>query len=249
MTIRPHLRIALPVLAMSLVLGAATQSPHALRRMDSFTVDRVEVHGTRYLAPADVLEAAGIDLRSNVWDESERWIAAMERHPMIRSASIERKLPSTLRVTLVETEPVALARVPTLQPVDGDGRVLPIAPEDGGLDLPILAESSAMDASGTLMNARMRAAVTAFERVRALEPELALSTSEVTAGRDALVLVLRVGQPAAIALPLEPDAAGLRQVRLALEDVARRGEMDRLRLVDGRFRDQVVVTVNRPEPI
>lgn len=246
---RLPLRAALPAAGLVLVLGAATQSPRAMRHMEAFRVERVEVHGTRYMAPADVLAAAGIDSASNVWDAEHVWTAALERHPMIRSARIQRKLPSTLRVSVEETAPVALARVPMLQPVDAAGRVLPIRPEDAGLDLPVLAEPSELDASGRLINPRMLAAVEAYGALKALEPTLAESVSEIAAVRGTLVLMLRLSEPAAVALPLEAGPDRLRQVRRALEDIARRGEMPALRLVDGRFRDQVVVSLTRSESI
>ena len=161
MSARAAFRIGLPLLAVALVLAAATQSPRAFRHMESFRVGQVEVHGTRYLAPAEVLNAAGIGPASSVWDDEDAWVAALRSHPMIRDARVERKLPSTLRVTVLETEPVALARTPTLRAVDSAGRVLPVEPEAAGLDLPVLADLTGIELDGTLSNPRRRAAVEA----------------------------------------------------------------------------------------
>lgn len=236
-----RLRLILGGLGAIVVLAGAWASPIALRQMDSFVVEQVEVHGTRYLAPEAVLEASGIAVGSSLWDDAASWQAALERHPMIRSARIDRRLPSTLRITVTETEPVALVRTPALEAVDGRGRLLPIAPEAVGLDLPIVAGAVSIGGDGLIEHAATREALAAFERLRAAEPDLAAAVSEIGVARGELRLLLRVRQPAVARVDFDAGATQLRQVRLALEDLADRGELERLRVLDGRFREQVVV--------
>ena len=238
------------VLGLSLVglMGGLSQSPRLLRRMETFRVRQVEVRGTRYLAPDQVLEVSGLGERSSVFDPPETWIAPLERHPMVESVRVERRLPSTVRLTVRETRPVAFVRAGTLVPVDRFGRVLPLAPEAARLDLPILIGEAEIDADGMLEDAGARAAVQALDRLQSAEPALAAAVSEF-AGGGALRLLLRLDQPTLALLPLEPSALRLNEVRRTLDHLALRGELGSVRVVDGRFEGQVVVSLNTAMPI
>ena len=71
------------------LMGGLSQSPRLLRRMDTFRVRQVEVRGTRYLNPDEVLAASGLGERSSVFDSPDAWLASLGRHPMIESARID----------------------------------------------------------------------------------------------------------------------------------------------------------------
>ena len=232
------------VLALSLVtlMGGLSQSPRLLRRMDTFRVRQVEVRGTRFLAPDEVLEVSGVGQTSSVFDSPDAWIASLARHPMIASVRIERRLPSTVRIVVTETQPVALVRATTLLPVNGEGRVLPIAPEAARLDLPVLMASVDVGSTG-YVDARAQEAVRALARLQAQEPALAAAVSEFDGG-GALRLLLRLSHPTVALLPLEPTATRLNEVRRTLDDLATRGELPQTLVVDGRFEGQVVVSLN-----
>ena len=237
------------VLALSLVtlMGGLSQSPRLLRRMDTFRVRKVEVRGTRFLAPHEVLAVSGVGETSSVFDSPDAWIASLEEHPMIRSVRIERRLPSTVRIVVTETQPVALVRASTLLPVDAEGRVLPIAPEATRLDLPILMAGVEVGSTG-YVDARARDAVRALARLQADEPALAAAVSEFDGG-NALRLLLRLSHPTVALLPLEPTAVRLNEVRRTLDDLATRGELPHTLVVDGRFEGQVVVSLHTTESI
>src|SRR5690606_612129 len=57
------------LLALAVFVTLAAQAPLLLRRMEAFRVQRVEVLGTRYLAPHDALAASGIADTSSVFDD------------------------------------------------------------------------------------------------------------------------------------------------------------------------------------
>lgn len=242
-------RIGWVLLGAGLValMGGLSQSPRLLRRMDTFRVRQVEVRGTRWLAPDDVLASSGLTDHSSVFDSPDAWIASLEEHPMIASARIERRLPSTVRIVVTETQPVAFVRSITLLPVSAEGRVLPITPEAARLDLPILMRAVEVDADGYI-DARGRAAVKALAALQQEEPALAAAVSEFDGG-GALRLLLRLEQPTVALLPIEPTATRMNEVRRTLDHLARRGELPLTQVVDGRFEGQVVVSLNGTESI
>ncbi|HEX9107907.1 MAG TPA: FtsQ-type POTRA domain-containing protein, partial [Longimicrobiales bacterium] len=128
----------------------ATAAPRWLRRADAFRVRRVDVVGTRYLEPHAVLAASGIGRSASVFDDPAPWRARVLRLPMITDATVERRLPSSLVIRVVEAEPVALAATPDLVPVDARGAVLPIPPGSADLDLPVLVVDARVGADGRL---------------------------------------------------------------------------------------------------
>lgn len=243
-----HVGWGLLACALVTLMGGLSQSPRLLRRMDTFRVRQVEVRGTRYLAPDEVLAASGVGAQSSVFDPVEPWIAALREHPMIAGARIERRLPSTVRIVIAETRPVALAQSGTLVPVDRTGRVLPIAPEEARLDLPILSGAVTLGADGRVVEPSARAAVESLDRLQAEEPTLAAAVSEFS-GADGLRLLLRFEEPTVALLPFDASTTRMTEVRRTLDDLAARGELPGVRVVDGRFSGQVVVSLNTAKPI
>ncbi len=235
-----------------LVLGvaatvAAAASPRWLRRADAFRVRRVEVVGTRFLDAHDVLAATGLGRegrRASVFDDPAPWRARLLRLPQIQSADIERRLPSTLVVHVTEAEPVALARTPELVPITAAGVVLPVR-VGFDLDLPVVDVTARVGADGRLASSTAVAVVGTLERIRALDPQLAAAVSEAQPlPGGAVRLVLRAPAGLEALVPATPSDATLRHLRGALADVEGRGELSRVRRIDARFTDQIVIAFN-----
>jgi cell division protein FtsQ len=112
----------------------------AARRLDFFRVRRVEIEGTRYIPPDQIVSRLRIDTTSSVFDAVEPLEQRVREHPSVRDVHIERKLPGTLIVRVTENLPVALVQAAAgLVPVDASGKSLPIDPAAADVDLPVLA--------------------------------------------------------------------------------------------------------------
>lgn len=230
--------------AVAGVAASVGLAPRALRRLDTFRVRRVEVVGSRFAAPYEVVEASGITRASNVFDDTDVWRRTLLRHPMVADVRVERRLPGTIVLRVVEVEPIALVRTPELRMVDPAGRVLPVEAAGFDVDLPVIAIPSSIDADGRLGDATAAALVDALARVRRLEPGIAARVSEVLPQPDGGVrMVLTAPDDADVVLPGGVSRPRLRALRLTLANLARRGELARVRRVDLRFRDQVVVSL------
>src|SRR5205807_6245325 len=115
-------------------------APLLMRRMAFFRVRHVEIVGARYVQPRDILDRLRIDTFASVCVPSGPLEARVETHPLVRGVRVDRKLPGTLVVRLVEHIPVAL--VPTangFRAYDERGMSLPIDPTMADVDAPILA--------------------------------------------------------------------------------------------------------------
>lgn len=220
------------------------RAPWWLRRLDTFEVERVEVEGTRYLAPHEALESSGIVHGSNVFDDPGPWRDSLLAHPLIADARIERRLPRTLVVTVTEIEPVVLASVPELRPVDRRGVVLPIDPAHASMDLPILDLDVGVEEGGRLEGSDALVLIHELERLQRLAPSFASRVSEIGGGPgDGIRVVLREPSGTAVLLPAEAGVDRLGQLARTLEDLDERDELSRAHRIDVRFRDQVVVSL------
>jgi cell division septal protein FtsQ len=241
-------RVALLLSALLLALfGVADRAPLLLRDFDAFNVERVDVVGARHVAANEILGAAGITPQSNLFDDVEPWRQGLLSHPLIADVRIERRPGATLLLQVTEARPVALARASRLRAIDAEGTALPLDPATTGLDLPILGVAPEFGDGGRVEDPATLAALGALERIRQLDAELFAVISEVLPFDEAAVR-LRLSSPARLDVLLATELGGesLKQLRLVLADVQSRGELGRLRHLDARFRDQVVVALEPP---
>ncbi|MFO1488654.1 MAG: FtsQ-type POTRA domain-containing protein [Verrucomicrobiota bacterium] len=86
----------------------------------SFAIQQVDVHTDGVISPEQLRQWTGVRPGQNLLAlDLARVKHDLENWPMIKSASVERVLPETLRVRVVEREPVA--QVTVLQPREGGG--------------------------------------------------------------------------------------------------------------------------------
>lgn len=211
------------VLACCLAMYVAL--PRILGTLDYFHVQTVQLEGARFLTPTAVIAALGADTTASVFDDPARVVAKVESMPLVASATVRRRLPGTLVVSIVERTPVALvATRDGFRGVDSSGTRLPIDPAISAFDAPVVlpsvgprdsvADRKLFNLLGAL-RAHDRALFDAIEdarRVSATEWRLRTSrqvvrvTPEVTLGRLADIF------------PVEQDLAR-RRVRAAELDL------------------------------
>jgi cell division protein FtsQ len=201
--------------------------PPTLSRLAFFRVRRVEVRGTRYIPPSDILDLLAVDTTASVWDPAEPLEARVRAHREVRAVRVRRRLPGTLVVTVVERAPIALVPAADgFRVYDAEGHALPIDLARTPVDAPIL---SLRDSSLLAFLGRLRGEL----------PELYQRVSELRrVGREEVVVRLD-SVPVRARPDLEP--ARLYEVIPVERDLARRGQ--RVEEIDLRFRDQVIARV------
>jgi len=192
--------------------------------MAFFHVHRVEIVGTHYVAPTDILSRLRVDTLASVWDPTAPLVARVQRHPAVQSAVISRKLPGTLVVEITERVPVALVSANGgFNAYDARGVALPIDLTSVTVDAPVLMQ-------------RDTALLRLLGTLRADMPTFYARVSSVRrAGRDELLLQLRttpvrVMQDVTLdrLAELEPVEADLAKKQLRVSEI------------DLRYRDQVI---------
>jgi cell division protein FtsQ len=220
-------RVILPIAVAALAfffLLSPLWAPLLLRRMQFFQVRHVEVVGVRYVEPRDILGRLKVDTLASVWDATGPLERRVSGHPLVREVTIERKLPGTLVVRIVEHAPVALVPGANgFRAYDERGVALPIDPTTADVDAPILARADS--AMLRLLGAARREAPQLYRRFSEVRREaggellLVLDSVPVRALGD--VTLHRLGELE----PVEQDLAR-RKLRVAELDL--------------RYRDQVI---------
>lgn len=235
-------RGAAAVLALAAVVAGIRALPGLLARVPLFDVSSVEVEGAVMVDDREILEWAAIPDSANVWDDRSSWEAAVAAHPVVRRARIRRRLPSTLVVEVEEREAVAFLASPVLEPVDVEGRLLPVDPSRVRLDLPVVRLlAAATDDAASPSPHRVRPPVEAVARLRQ-NPAFHGRLSEIREEPDGSVTALWGSSPGLevrLRLPVDPSLVdtGLDVLALALSQDSTRTP----RYLDLRFAEQIVV--------
>ena len=199
-------------------------APRVLQRLEFFRIRRVEIAGLQYLAPATIVDALALDSRATVFDDLSAAGRRLRALPGIVTAQVNRRLPGTLEIALVEAVPVALTpRNGGLALLDATGKVLPFDPAISAPDVPIAATAD-------------RAVARVLASVQEHEPVLfARVRTAWRVGDDVLLDVdgRRVWFVPAV------TAEEIRAVMAVAQDLARQGR--RYQELDGRFAGQVIV--------
>jgi cell division protein FtsQ len=219
-----------------LATAAPAVAPLLLRQLPWFAARRVEISGTRLLAPHEVLAAARVRPGHNVWDDTGALEEALRGHPAIAAATVQRRLPSTLRIRVQEKHPVAFVEMGALAPITREGELLPLDPARTPIDLPVIRGSWA-DADRTLRSQLLRET----DRLARLDPALLAEVSEIRPAEGSRVLILSHAL-ADIVIPVGATPGRLAQLRAVLADLERRAPAGAAPArVDLRFGEQIVV--------
>jgi cell division protein FtsQ len=198
------------------------------------TVDDIEVEGRSTTDTAMILSALGAHAGTPILAiNPARAKEQLEALPWVRSASIQRRLPGTIFVHLVERVPLAVWQHDGKQElIDRDGTVIPVSDLSRFANVPtVVGGDEARHGAADLID------------LLATEPDLAARVTEA-------ILVgnrrwnLRIDNAIDVMLP-EDDAAGA-WARLAKLERANRLLQRDVQTVDLRLPDRLVVRVNDP---
>ncbi|MFQ5678825.1 MAG: cell division protein FtsQ/DivIB [Gemmatimonadota bacterium] len=240
MTRRTRRRLLLLGSAAAAAVSVPLWVPHLLAGLPAFRVSRIEVVGTRYVPPDEVVRLAAVDSTASVWDDPGIWEARVSSHRLIRQARVHRRGLRTLEIRVVEDRPVALAATPLLVPVNAEGRLLPLDPAEASLDLPLLAGTARIE-NGRLESAGRRHLARVLGRLEEYDPAFTRGISEIGTleGGAVEIRLVDAAHCARILLPPDSPVLALRRVEIALGAAGRRAL-----LADARFEGQVVLRLD-----
>ena len=219
-------RLALGGIAALVLLASPLWGPSVFRRLDFFRVRRVEILGTRYTSPSELLDRLRVDTTRSVWDPLEPLAARVRTHTQVESVTVTRRLPGTLVVRVVERHPVALVETPGgLRAVDERGRRLPLDPSKTPVDAPVMTAAPRDPMVYHLLGEMQREAPALYAKLSSIRPagadEIVLQIADLSVRAMTNVTLARLGDVD----PVQRDLMR-RQLRAAE--------------IDLRYRDQVI---------
>lgn len=240
-------RAALALAALAAVAAGSTfrwWGPPALREVRWFDATRIEVVGARLLAPHEVVSASGVRIGASIWTDPAEWERALRRHPVLADARVERRLPGTLRIRVVEKRPAALVAAGALRPATAAGELLPVDPARVPVDLPLAG--AAPDTATRVRDPAVLRLLAEAGRLAEADPVLMARVSELAPGPGGSVRLVLAHPRAEVLLAAGAGEPGLTQLRATLDDVERRLAPEGRASLDARYRDQVVVRLSDP---
>ena len=190
-----------------------------------FAISEIRFSGVEHAGEADLLHRSGLSLGENLFHaDLARASRAIEAHPWVASARLERRLPARVIASVVEHRAVALVQAGSLYLLDDQGQVFKRKAPDDGVDLPIITGLAREELGKPETNLRLATALQLLDAWKA-EGFATAALSEIRLDGTAATLFAREGDGlqeirlGAAGFPLKLHK--LSQVRAAL---ARRGE-------------------------
>ena len=219
-------RIVLATVVVLALLASPAWAPGVMRHLSFFRVRRVEILGTRYTSPAELLDRLKVDTTRSVWEPLDPLAARLRTHAQLESVTVSRRLPGTLVVRVKERHPVALVNTAGgLRAVDQRGRRLPLDPSRTPVDAPVVTAAPRDTIVYHLLGAMQREAPGLYAR---------LSSIRAT-GADEIVLQIA---GLSVRAMTNVTLARLADIEPVERDLTRR--QLRPTELDLRYRDQVI---------
>lgn len=180
--LRVLLRGSVVALAHALIAGvvlyAGARAVRELRASPGFATSRIEIEGAARASEEAIRARLADYLSANLLDlDLEQVAARATQDPWVEQASAKRLLPDTVRITIVERTPSAIAVIEGVpHVVAATGHVLGPCGPGMAYDLPVLA---GLDVKGEALVAALRRGVGLVDRLRRTQADWLARISEL----------------------------------------------------------------------
>ncbi len=230
------------------IAGMVTLGYGYITRSEFFRIrhmDAVEIHGLRRLSRDEIRGLSGITLNTNIIAlDTGRVRAAIESHPWVARARVDRFYPNRVRIRVEERKPFALLnRDDGIYYVDRAGTVFARVMAGDDLDYPVITGLEHDVVGNHALLNRALATINAVRRSDPIFPRQSLSELHVADGGDQTLFL--VNNP----FPVRLGRAQPRQKEISavLRQLYKRKVFDVTRMVDLSYgKNQVLVRLAMP---
>jgi cell division protein FtsQ len=230
---RRRLRVLLIITGTFAMLGVG----YGVTRSPLLDVDRVHVRGATHTSVDEVVVATGLGAAPAMLDVDDTNVGrTVEDLPWVESATVTRRWPGTVEITLLERSPLAAlpAGPEVWAVVDLSGRVLELRAGDPG-DLVRVAAGTTPGAPGSRVDASTRGAL---RLVAALPEALATRVPSLAVGANGAIELQLDGKiPVHVGAPRQ-----LGPKLVALTTLVQKADLRRVRTIDVRVPTAPVLT-------
>ena len=238
------------IVLAGLILGIAGLVVWSNVWKKNLTISHVRVEGNRIVEANEILQLAHVKNGSPMYELD---LAAVQRDVasnfFVKDVTVERDLPSTIRLTVVERSPIVMINGLDILYLDQEGVVLPHSISKETFDLPILSGIGAdtpLKIGSTLASADVQEALNILASAKSVSREMYHLISEVRLrnGGDIVLYAAEWGIP--ILFGHGEVASKMVRLEKFWNEVVRERGAQNLQYIDLRYDDQVVVRWNAP---
>lgn len=208
-------------------------------------VSRVTLEGNRIVEASELFQLAGVQRGARMYDVD---LKAIQRNLLsqcyVKEAIVERNLPSTIQLTVVERTPIALVNMTDFEYLDEDGVILPHSISKELFDLPVLSGlklGQSISFGTKVHDASALEALQVLRGARLVNTELYHLISEIQIQDDHNMVFYTAEGGVPIFFGNGNVADKLVRLDAFWNQVIRERGLQNLQYVDLRYDDQVVV--------
>jgi len=240
-TMKRQLRVMVLTAALGPLVYWGPGMLEAVRGLDMFAVQTVNVTGIEVLTEEAVIERMDLGSFASVWGDVELWRARIEADPLVRSVEIHRRVPHGLLVQVEERIPVALAATPLLEALDADGVRLRLDPTVHRLDLPIISSRQSLPDDAVVFPDEVSSLAAEVEHLTATHQDFAHRISTIRWYAPGVVAVRLTSPDVDFVMPMRTTGSRIREGESALGHAMQERAGRPPAEVDLRFAEQVVI--------
>ena len=240
----PRKRLGL-FLMIPLTLSMIALCALAREWRESLKLDSMNVRGTRSLAIGAVTALANVQSKSLLYKLDLMTIRQkIMTEPLLKDVRMNREFPGILEIEVVEREPIAALNCGQMRFVDAEGVVLPYLDGERKLDLPLIIGIDGIQAERIgkpILNKELFLALEIIQQAQKLDSSIyhMISELDMNRGGDIKINSLDAGIP--VILGRQDIPRKLLMFETFWTNFVSSGDAQRLKYVDLRFDDQVVV--------
>jgi cell division protein FtsQ len=233
--------LVLIAIAICLVFGANAWK-------SSLRINQIKIDGNRIVGANEILQLTQVQMNALLYKVD---LTAIQRnvmsHHYIKDAVVERNLPNSIHIQVVERVPIAIVNRPETMYLDENGMVLPRSISHRLFDLPMISGISASEplALGSIIKqSDVIEALQLLATMKTMNRPMYHNISEVQVrnGGDIVVYSTECGVP--IIFGRDEMPSKLVRLETFWNNVVRTRGTQSLQYIDLRYQDQIVVRWN-----
>ena len=228
-----------------LVLSIAVLSHFAREWRSTVKVTSINVAGTRSLSKNALAKLSGVEMSAPLYDLD---LAKVKRRimaePLLKDVQLNREYPGSLVIEVSEREPMAALNCGQMRFVDAEGVVLPYLDGDRKLDLPLIIGIDGIQSEKVgkpIINKELFAALDIIRQAQLLDSTIYHMISEIDMNRGGDIRINSLDAGIPVILGREDIPKKLLLFETFWTNFVNAGDAQKLKYVDLRFEDQVVV--------
>ncbi len=229
-------RGGLVVLVVTTTLLALLKLASWLNAQEMFVLKQIEVEGNRFVKQTQIAEMLHLDASQSLFELDLKAIAQqVARHPYIKRAWVNRKLPDNLVIRVEENEPLAVLNSGSLSIIGEDGKSLPNLQVFDLMDFPIISNIAVGE------NERLNTVVRFLRQIKDDMFPLYSQLSEVSYSESAGLYVYLLEGSVPILFGEGDYASKSANLLKVLKILQKDSSLAQVKMLDLRYKDQVIV--------